>query len=788
MVMLRRKLVRDLLHLRGQAFAIALIVASAVATYVTMRGAYESLLVTQRVYYDTYRFAEVFASLKRAPESLTSQLREIDGVAALQTRVAANVILDVPGLQEPASALLLSLPDEGEPRLNRVHVRRGRLPLSDDKIVIEVLISEAFAGENALLPGDSIAAVINGRWRTLRVCGIAITPEYINESRGHSFPDHRRFGVVWMRRHQLAAAMGMQGAFNDVAFALAPGASEAGVIAAVDRTLAPYGGLGAYGRDEQSSHRFLRDELAQDRITAIIVPAIFLAVAALLIHLLLMRLVASQREQIAVLKAFGYDNGPIARHFAAFGLLIVAAGVCSGIPIGIWLGRNLTDLYTKFFHFPALTFHVSASAIVISGATTVVSALVGALSAVRHAITIPPAEGMRGETPLRFGRSLLDRTKTIRALSPPVRMIFRSLQRTPMRTGLSVLAMATAATILVVGQFSFDALQSMIAVQFRSAQTDDATIELTEVRGDDALHALRRLPGVVRVEPLRVVPVRIRAAHHTRRIALVGLERGATMRRLIGMHGEEVTLPPKGLVLTKKLADVLQVSAGDDVIVEALVAPRSVASMHVATLVDESIGVSAYATREDVNHFMREGPSLSSALLAIQPARAAELYARLKSTPGVASVSLREAMLASIRKTIVENLYISASMIVAFACVIAFGVIYNGARIALSERGRDLASLRVLGFSKKEVGAMLLGEQAVLTLASIPIGFALGWALCVYIARAFDSEVYRIPLVISVRTYATSFFIIALAASFTAVVIQRRIGGLDLVEVLKTRE
>lgn len=784
MVMLRRKLFRDLLHMRGQVFAIALIVAAAVSTYVTMRGAYESLLVSQRVYYDTYRFAEVFASLKRAPESVAQRLREIDGVAAIQTRVVANVVLDVPRLEEPASALLLSLPDSGAPRLNGVHLRRGRLPMAVD----EVLTSEAFAEENELLPGASIAAVINGRWRTLRICGIAITPEYVQETQGDAFPDHRRFGLLWMRRHHLAAAMGMDGAFNDVTIAVAPGASEADVIASVDRVLARYGGLGAYGRDEQSSHRFLRDELAQDRITSMVIPAIFLAVAALLIHLLLVRLVASQREQIAVLKAFGHTNAAVARHFAMFGLVIVAIGAAAGIPVGIWLGRNLTELYTKFFHFPSLTFQVSASAIAISVGTTVIAALVGSLSAVQRVVALPPAEGMRGEAPLRFGRGLLDRTKLIRAVSPPVRMIFRSLQRTPLRTAMSLLAMAMACAILVVGQFTFDALESMIDVQFRAAQTDDATIALNEVRGDEAVHEIARLPGVIRVEPLRIVPVRIRSGHRSRRVALVGLERGATMRRLIDDDGNEVSLPPRGIVLTTKLAQILGISAGDDVVMEALVAPRSVASMRVAALVDETIGVSAYASREEVNRFLREGPALTAAYLAVQPSRAAELYARLKAMPGVASVSLREAMLASIRKTIVENLYISASMIVGFACVIAFGVIYNGARIALSERGRDLASLRVLGFSKGEVGAMLLGEQVVLTVASIPIGFLGGWALSLWIARLFDSEVYRIPLVISGRTYAISFFVIALAATFTAAVVQRRIRGLDLVEVLKTRE
>jgi putative ABC transport system permease protein len=782
--MLRRKLLRDLLHMRGQGIAIALVVAAAVASYVTMRGAYESLLLSQRAYYGTYRFADVFASLKRAPEPVAQRLREIDGVAAIQTRVVASVILDVPGLDEPASALLLSLPENGEPRLNGVHVRRGRLPVHAD----EVLASEAFAAENKLLPGSHLSAIINGRWRTLRVCGIAITPEFVEESRGDAFPDHRRFGILWMHREHLAAGMGMRGAFNNVTFALAPGASEQDVIAAIDRVLARYGGLGAYGRGEQSSHRFMQGELAQDRVMSMMMPAIFLAVAALLIHLMLMRLVQSQREQIAVLKAFGYEDGAVARHFAGFGLVIVAFGSAAGIPVGIWLGRNLTDMYTQFFHFPALQFRVSAAAVSISVGTTVLAALIGSLVAVRRVVALPPAEGMRGEAPMRFGTSLVDRLKLLRAVSPPVRMILRSLQRTPLRTVMSVLAMSMAGMILVSAQFSFDALESMLDVQFGAAQSDDATIALHEVRGDEALHAIARLPGVVRVEPIRAVPVRIVAGHHSRRLTLVGLERGATMRRLIGMHGEEVTLPAKGVVMTKKLAEILGVHAGDDVSVEALAAPRPVARMRVAALLDESIGISAYASREDVNRFMREGPSLSAAYLAVQPAGAAELYAALKRLPSVASVTLREAMLASVRKTIVQNIYISAMIIVPFACVIAFGVIYNGARIALSERGRDLASLRVLGFSKGEVGAMLLGEQAVLTLASLPTGFAAGQALCIYIAAKFDSEVYRIPLVISARTYAISFFVIALAATLTAFVVQRRFARLDLVEVLKTRE
>lgn len=784
MVTLRRKLLRDLWQMRAQVGAVALIAAAAVATFVMMRGAYESLVAARAGYFASSRFAHVFASLERAPEGVAGRLRAIDGVAVVETRVARNVTLDVPNLSEPASALLLSLPDRGAPLLNAVHVRRGR----DVARAGEVLVSEAFAAANQLGPGDALNAVINGKWRALRICGVAITPEYVQEARGTGFPDHHRFGILWMLRDEVAGASGMRGAFNDVAMTLVPGADEAGVIAAADRILAPYGGRGAYGREEQGSYRFLRDEIAQDRITAVVIPAIFLAVAALLIHLLLSRLVTAQREQIAVLKAFGYGDAAVARHYAGFAAAIVAAGAAAGIPAGVYFGRGLTAMYKNFFHFPALDFRVSAFSIAVSIGVTLVAALAGSMLAVRRAIALPPAEGMRGETPARFGASALDRSRLFRLASPPVRMILRSLQRTPLRTLGSLLAMSSAAMILVVGQYSFDALDFMIDQTFRRAQTDDATVDFVDVRGEEARRALQRLPGVTLVEPVRAVPVRMTSGHRARRVVLVGLERGATLRRLVGMHGEVTELPPAGIVLTTKLARTLGVGAGDVVDVEALVAPRSAAPMQVTALTDEMVGLAAYAPRDAVNRFLREGPSLTGAALAVEPSRAAALYATLKSTPAVAAVSLREAMLQSFSETIAENMRIMSTTIVLCAWVIAFAVIYNGARIALSERGRDLASLRVLGFSSGEVGAMLIGEQAILTIASIPIGFAGGWLLCLWLVRLLESELYRLPFVISGRTYALTFLIVAVAAIFTAAVVQRRIGRLDLVEVLKTRE
>jgi len=784
--MLHRKLFRDLLHMRGQAIAIGLIVVCGVSTWVTMRGAYESLVITQREYYERYRFADVFVTVKRAPEEMAWRIRTIPGVGAVRTRVVAEVTVDVPNLADPASARILSVPPRRVPMLNDLHIRTGRY--IDPDRPDEVLASAAFAKANHLAPGDSIGALINGRWRKLEICGTAMSPEYVVEERGGGFPDHRRFGVLWMHRDHLAAAMGMTGSFNDLSVALAPKASAGDVVTRIDRVLAPYGGLGAYGRDEQVSHLQLSSEIAQDRVTATTIPAIFLAVAAFLIQLVLARLVASQRDQIATLKAFGYSNGAVATHYLELALVIVSISIAVAVPVGIWLGRQLTAMYTGFFDFPVLNFRVSAGAIALSAIVTLIAGAAASIGAVRRVIALPPAEGMRGEAPPRYGRSIADRWAILRAVSPPVRMVVRTMQRMPFRTALSVAGLAMAAMILVVGQFAFDSLEAMISIYFRGAQTDDATVLFTNPRDERAAADLRRLPGVTRVEGFRAVPVRMSFGHRSRRVVLTGLEQTADLRRLVDARNHRVDLPLHGLVLTRKLADILGAAPGDRVIVEAQEGARPRESMPVAATVDELVGTSAYMSRQALSRFMRESPSISGANLAVDRNQARALYDVLKHTPAVATVFLRDAMLASFRNTVMENIAMSATMIVAFACIIAFGIIYNGARIALSERGRDLASLRVLGFTNTEVSLMLIGEQVFLTLVSLPIGFIAGRLTSIWIAAAFESEVYRLPVVISGRTYAISFLIIAAAAAFSAAVVQRRIRTLDLVEVLKTRE
>jgi putative ABC transport system permease protein len=784
---LQRKLLRDLWHLRGQVFAIAVVVACGVSTVVTTRTAYESLVVSQAAYYARYRFADVFANLERAPEALRPRIEAIPGVAAVETRVVAEVSLDVPGLGEPAIGRLISLPERGVPRLNDVHLRRGRR--LEPGHPEEVLVSEAFAEANRLEVGDRLGAVLNGRWERLHVVGVGLSPEYVYEIRGTDlFPDNRRFGVMWMSRAALGPAFDLDGAFNDVSLRLAPGAVEDEVIARLDRLLEPYGGLGAYGRVDQVSHSFLSDEIAQNEVSGTVLPAVFLGVAAFLLNLVLARLVATQRDQIAVLKAFGYADGVVGRHYLGFAAVAVALGAAAGTPLGLWLGWLINGLYVRFYRFPVLEFAPGVTVVAIAIGVAATAALIGAQGAVRRVLSLPPAEAMRPEPPARFRAGLLERTHLAGRLPMAPRMIWRNVARRPLRAGLAVLGIALAVAILVVGRYFVDAMQILTDLQFRTVQREDTTLIFREPLAADARHGVASLPGVVRSEPFRVVPARLRFEHASRRVPLIGLESTSELRRLVDSEGSVYAPPLEGLVLTTRLARILGVVPGDQVQVEVLEGERPVRRIAVAGDVDEQIGLSAYLDARALSRLLREQGSVSGAFLRIDAAAEEALHARLKRLPAVAGTTTRLAALESFEGTIKQSFSIFTTVLVLFACAIAAAMVYNAARIALSERGRELASLRVLGFTRREIAVLLLGEQALLTLLALPVGFAIGWGLCMWIGGAYQRELFAIPLIVRGRAYLFALAVVLVSAFLSGWLVRRRLDRLDLVAVLKTRE
>lgn len=784
---LQKKVWRELWHMRGQVIAIMLVIVAGVAVSVMSLSTYDSLLTTRDTYYREYNFGQVFAELKRAPQSLMQRIGEIPGVALAESRVIAQVQLEVADFDEPVTGLLTSIPDGRQPRINRLHMVSGRLP--DQRRDNEVLLSEVFADAHKLKPGDSLTGIINGRRRSLEVVGIALSPEYIYQiAPGAVFPDYQRFGVLWMAQKPLSVAYDMDGAFNNVVIQLQPGASVNGVIERLDLLLKRYGGQGSYGRDDQFSNLFLKEEFAQLQTMAYLFPAIFLAVAVFLLNVVVSRLINTQRDIIAILKAFGYSNIQVALHYSQLILVIGGLGVVGGWALGIYLGQLMTDTYADYYQFPVLLYIARPVVFISVAMVTLLAVQMGTLRAVFHAAQLPPAEAMRPEKPTVYSQSWLERLGLHRFLSPPSKMIVRHMQKKPFKTGLSVLGLSLAAAIMMVGNFQQDAVSLMMHVQFKLAQKQDLEVTFYEPVAQKALSTLRGIEGVHYVEGLRNVPIKLHFEHRSFRTTLQGIPADSPLTHVLSTKLENIELPEQGLMVVEHLGNKLGFKSGDIVTIESLEGQQRQVAVEVAELSQQYLGVGTYMRLENVNRLMGEGDAVNTALLTIDPERAGQIYRHLKEMPLVAGINIRQNVIDSFHRTMEKILLTFTFINAVLGGVIAFGVVYNTVRIALSERGRELASMRVLGYTQGEVAYILLGELAVLTLLSLPLGLLLGTWLCEFMSFRMRSDLFRVPLVLSSYTYSFSVLVVILSAMLSGLMVWRRLKQLDLVEVLKTRE
>jgi len=784
---LDRKLLRDLWKMKGQALAISLVIVSGIAAFIMLISTMTSLNMTRDKFYREYGFADVFSSLKRAPDWLKLRVAEVDGVGAVETRVVAEVKLDVPGFGEPVTGRLVSVPDKGTAHLNRLYIRRGRMvePYSDD----EAVVSEAFANAHGLVPGARIGAVINGRWKTLTLVGIALSPEFVMQARpGAMSPDYKRYAILWMGRDALGTAYGMKGAFNDLVLRLETGADPQRVITETDRLLDRYGGLGAYTRVDQMSNRFLSEEFRQLQRSAEIFPTIFIAVAAFLLNVVINRTVSTQREQIAALKAFGYSNTAIGVHYIKLVILIITVGSAGGIVLGAYLGRGLGRIYMEFYRFPYLTYELKPGVAALAALITLAAALAGTLRSVQKAAKLPPAEAMRPEPPAMYRKTLIDRLGLGRFLSRPGLMIIRNIERRPVNSILSVTGIALSCAIMLGGSFSGDAVDFMIDVQFKRSQKEDMMVVFTEPTSYRAVYDLMGLDGVEYAEPFRTVPVRLKYGHRSYRTVIRGVPTGARLYSPLDKDLRPIALPADGIVLTDYLGEILGVRAGDSLTVETLEGRRTVRDVRVERLARQYLGVMGYMELSALNRLMKEGPAVSGAYLSVDELHRNKIYGALLDMSRVAGAVVRKNEIRNFYTTQAEILLFFTFIASVLAGTIAFGVVYNSARIALSERSRELASLRVLGYTRLEISYILLGELAVFTLAAIPLGFVLGKLLCAYIARSISSDLFRVPVVVSPSTYSLAASVVVVSACFSGLIVRRRLDHLDLVEVLKTKE
>lgn len=793
---LDRKLMRDLRAMWSQALTIALVVASGVGGFLTSLSAVDSLAAARDAFYAEGRFADLFATVKRAPLALAEQLRGVPGVADVQPTIEQVVRIDIAGSSDPVLGQLIGVDRLQPARLNRVTIAEGR-GLFDQAAIdepvrdtIDALVSKGFAQMRGLRPGDSVGALVNGRKRRLHIVGLAVSPEFVFAGLW-GMPDQRGFGIFWVDQRALAAAYDMDGAFNTLAVRLAPEGTrritEAEVIDALAQPLARYGGATPRGRIDQTSHAMLDNEIKEQRVLGTVLPSIFLGVAAFLLNVVVSRLVATQREQIAALKALGYANRRIAAHYLKLVLLIVALGIALGIVLGDWLGAAFVGLYAEVFHFAHFAHRMDPALVVLAGGLTLGAGVLGTLSAIFATVRLTPAEAMRPPAPGRFRRTLAERLG-FTGLSPALRMILRNMERKPLRTGLSIGGIAAALAIVVMGNFFRDAIEVIVDTSFSLSMRSDVSVWMTEPADGAIALQLGRLPGVLAHESLRDVQATLVNGPRRQRVMIRGGPERSELLRIIDVDGRQALPSGDGIVLTDRLADKLGLRVGDAVRVEVQEGRRSELTLPVQATVREMMGLNAYMNRAALNRALGEGDVATGFVLALERGSEARFLRATQGLPRAAGAFSKATLLRNMREVTARNILIMSTVLTLFAAVIAVGVVYNNVRIALAERSWELASLRVLGFTRAEVSGLMLGELAIAVAMALPLGMLAGYGLVHVITGLLKSDQFYFPVAILPRTYALAALAVLGAAVASALVVRRRIDRLDIVSALKTRE
>lgn len=786
---LHTKLWRDLRRLRAQVLTIAVVVAIGVAGFVGMFAVHDSLKTSRDDFYADNRLADLFAGIKRAPVSLGERLRAIPGVAEVKLDVVFDAQVDLPEVVQPVTGrfigLDLSAAQAGRQGLNALSLKQGRWP--ERGAQLEALVSDRFAAARQLKPGDVVHAILNGRRERIHLVGTAATPEYVFASQGGA-PDDTGFGIWWIDGARMTELFDMQGAFNQASLRLEAGVPERAVLTPLDRLLEPYGSIGAVGRDRQLSTKIVSDELAQLKVMGTVLPAIFLAVAMFILNVVLSRQVATQRSQIAALKALGYTDGAIAWHYIQLALVIAGLGVAVGLGLSQLIGRGMLSLYDEVFRFNRLAYATDTTLVLLSAVIAGLAAAAGTWTAIHAVVRLRPAQAMLPPAPPVYTATLVERLGLGRFLSTSARMVVRNLERRPLRAAFTVTGIALAVALQISGAFWLDAIAHIVDVQFRQVQQGDVLVNFHRPVPVTVVRDLQRLPGVLDAEVYRTEPVKVTLRGRSHDTAVMALHGDAKLMRLVDEDRGALALPPQGVVLSGLLAREIGARVGDRITLQFRLWNRRSVEVEVVDIARTMFGQLLYMNLDTLNRLAGDGDGVADAALQVDPAAMPAFWAAVKAAPGINSVFDKASSMTEFNHRTERNMGVFSGILTLFAVAMAVGIIYNAARISLSERAWELASLRVLGMTRAEVSVLLLAELAAELLVALPLGALAGWGLASLMMQLMASDAIDFPVVIEPSTYASAALIVLAAGVASALLVRRHIDRLDLVSVLKVRE
>lgn len=808
MSVLDRKLRRELRASWLLLLAIISIIAVGVACMIAMGSAYFNLGEAQRRYYVQCRMADFSIELKKVPLAELAPLAELPGVAEIRPRIQFGATVDLegalaertgPGLwaalksaEEPLNGLVLSLPDRPQPIINDIVLRQGGY--FTDARQNEVIVNDAFARHHKLRPGQSIRLVLNNRRQELFIVGTAISSEFVYLlGPGAIVPDPEHFGVFYLKQSYAEDVFDFDGAANQVLGRLTGPSRESPhlLLRQAEELLSPYGVFSTTPLADQPSNKYVSQEIQGLRSFGLVMPVIFLTVAALVLNVLLTRLADQQRTVVGTLKALGYSDWQVFLHFLKFALAVGLAGGLLGCGLGYWIAGKWTIMYRQFFEFPELENHFYPGLQSAGLLVSIFCAALGSVRGTRAVLRLRPAEAMRPKPPRQGGAVLLERVGWLwKRLSSGWRMVLRGVIRNRMRTAAGIFAAMMGASILVSGLMMIQATYYLIDFQFKWILRSDVDLTFKDEHGEAALLEAARLPGVDRAEPLLHVGCTFFNGPRRKKGGITGLAPDATLTVPRDIDGRPIRVPSAGLAMSRKLAEMLHLERGDQVSFRPVKGLRRIHRVPVAEISDSYLGTTVYADIDYLSRLIGEELAVTGVQLATDrdPAHTAALYRQLKRMPALQAVTTRADMIASLEKSLVDLLWIMIVILVVFAGVVFLGSILNSSLVSLAERQREVATLRVLGYGPWQIGSLLLRESLIVTLIGTLLGMPLGYGLSVLVARAYDTEMFRFPVVCSAGTYIWTAVAAVVFTLLAHLGVQRAVHRTDWLEALQAKE
>lgn len=789
---LDHKLWRDVRNNAGILLSVVAIIAVGVGSFTGLLSTQRILHNTQSDYYRQYRFADFWVDLKKIPLPAVQALEQIPGVASVEARVVFDVILDMHDMPEPVTGRLISLPTQGFDRtINGVHLVRGS-GFSDTRNE-EVIVGDSFAKAHRLQPGDRIEIILNRRKESFVIVGTAISPEYIYQvpSFGSFAPDPEHFGILYLKETYARELLGFKNAANQIVGQLVPGYEQDVdvLLRQMDRQLAPYGVLSSVSRRLQPSNRFISDEIRSLGITATVMPSIFLLVAVLVLNVLMNRFAQSQRIIIGTFKAIGYSNWRITEHYLSFGLIIGAVGGGLGIAMGLGIASGLMHLYKGFFQFPTFTYQAYPDLLLAGMILSLLFAVAGTAKGVWSVLQLHPAEAMRPKPPERGGAIWLERFAPLwRRLSFRTHIALRSLFRNQVRTATTIVSGVLAVAIIFAALTMRNSMYYLVEYQFEQIGHSDVDLSLRDSRNMDALYEARRLPGVQSAEAVYGLAADLRSGRISRRTVITGLSGNHQLTTPMDKHKQPIEIPPAGLVLSDKLAEILGAQVGDTVELTPVLGNRLPRIVPVAAIVEEFMGVGAYGDLNYLARLVNEPPLLNSIQMAAEPTRVNELYAAIKQLPDVSGINVRSQTKANIVNTILKTMIFSIGLIVLFAGIIAFGSILNASLIEIADRTRDISTFRVLGYRPLQVADIFFRENAFIFGTGLVLGFPVGYIMVHLISRVYNTELFRMPVFVSRPVVFLAGGLSCLFVGIAQWFVYRQIRKVEWLEGIKVKE